>query len=282
MEYETAEKLVIEAVEPLGESYKKTLHRGLTEQKWVDRFENRRKRSGAYSSGCYGKMPYILMNYHGQFHDVLTLSHEAGHSMHSFLSWNTQKYPDSNYPIFVAEVASTLNEELLIRHLIKKKPSKETLAFLINQKLEDIRNTFFRQTMFAEFELTIHEMAESGVPLTPTLLKTEYRKLNEAYFGPDVVLDHEIDIEWARIPHFYYNFYVYQYATGISAAHTLADIVEKEGPARYLKFLSSGGSAYPLDLLAMAGVDMKKPDAINAQIDAFERLTKDLNIALNI
>lgn len=280
MKYEEAEKLVVESVSPLGKEYQKDLEKGLAKDRWVDRYENARKRSGAYSSGCYDSMPYILMNYHGNFHDVMTLAHEAGHSMHSLLSWRTQPYQDAHYPIFVAEVASTLNEELVLRHLLEKMSEKEKRAYLLNQKVEDIRNTFFRQTMFAEFELKLHQLAEEGVPLTPVLLKEEYRKLNVAYFGPEVVIDPETDIEWARIPHFYYNFYVYQYATGISAAHTLVDIVAKEGPRNYLKFLSSGGSKYPLDLLRAAGADMRKPHAIEATIRHFGELTQELGSLL--
>jgi len=276
MEYEEAEKLVVESVSPLGKEYQKDLEKGLEKDRWVDRYENARKRSGAYSSGCYDSMPYILMNYQGNFHDVMTLAHEAGHSMHSLLSWRTQPYQDAHYPIFVAEVASTLNEELMLRHLLEKMSQKEKRAYLLNQKVEDIRNTFFRQTMFAAFELKLHQLAEEGMPLTPALLKEEYRKLNVEYFGSQVVVDAETDIEWARIPHFYYNFYVYQYATGISAAHALVDIVAKEGPQSYLKFLSSGGSKYPLDLLATAGADMRKPQAIEATIRHFGELTQEL------
>lgn len=276
MGYEEAEKLVIESVSPLGKEYQNDLKKGLEQDRWVDRYENTRKRSGAYSSGCYDSMPYILMNFHGNFHDVMTLAHEAGHSMHSLLSWRSQPYQDAQYPIFVAEVASTFHEELVLRHLLKKMSEKEKRAYLINQKIEDIRNTFFRQTMFAAFELKLHQLAEKGAPLTPTLLKDEYRKLNLAFFGPEVVVDSETDIEWARIPHFYYNFYVYQYATGISAAHALVDIVTKEGPENYLKFLSSGGSKYPLDLLATAGTDMRKPDAVEATIRHFGELTQEL------
>ncbi len=280
MKYPEAEKLVIESVELLGKEYQKDLFKGLLQDRWVDRYENARKRSGAYSSGCYGSMPYILMNYHGNFHDVMTLAHEAGHSMHSLLSWRTQQYQDSHYPIFVAEVASTLNEELLLRRLISKTTEREKRAFLINQRIEDIRNTFFRQTMFAEFELKLHQLAEQGLPLTPALLKKEYRDLNLAYFGSAVTVDPEVDIEWARIPHFYYNFYVYQYATGISAAHALVGILEKEGAKNYLKFLSSGGSKYPLELLSLAGVDMRKGEAVQSTIDHFKELTQELGSLL--
>jgi oligoendopeptidase F len=281
MEFGDAAKFIVESVAPLGAAYQKDLEKGLFEERWVDRYENERKRSGAYSSGCYDSMPYILMNYYGDFNNIMTLSHEAGHSMHSFNSWKTQPYQDSSYPIFVAEVASTFNEELTLRHFLASQQDLQKRAYLINQGLEGIRNTFFRQVMFAEFELKIHEFAEKGIPLTPMLLKTEYRKLVSDYFGPAVTLDDEVDIEWARIPHFYYNFYVYQYATGISAAHALVELVSKNGPEGYLKFLSSGGSRFPLDLLEIAGVDMRTPAAIEATIAHFGALTEELKKSLN-
>ena len=276
MEYDPAARMIVDSVAPLGSAYQSTLEKGFFQDRWVDRYENLRKRSGAYSSGCFDGMPYILMNYQGNYNDIKTLAHEAGHSMHSFLSWKTQPYQDSSYPIFVAEVASTFNEELLHRHLIQMIQDPHKKAYLINQKIEDIRNTFFRQVMFAEFELKIHQFVEQGIPLTPSQLKAEYRQLNLDYFGPSVVVDEAIDIEWARIPHFYYNFYVYQYATGISAANALIDIVSENGPEKYLQFLSSGGSQYPLDLLQTAGVDMYTPAAVEATIAHFSHLTDQL------
>ncbi len=279
MSYEDATKLIVESVTILGEDYQRALNQGLTQERWVDRYENARKRSGAYSSGCYDSMPYILMNYQGTFSDVMTLTHEAGHSMHSLLSRRNQPYHYSQYSIFVAEVASTFHEELFLRHLLTQVKSKEQKAFLINQKLDDMRATLLRQTMFAEFELKLHHFAEQGAPLTPALLKTEYRKLNEEYFGPDVYIDEEADIEWARIPHFYYNFYVYQYATGISAAHALVDKVLKGGEkARedYLKFLSSGCSRYPIEVLELAGVDMRTPQPVESAMRHFDELVSEL------
>jgi oligoendopeptidase F len=279
MSYEDATKIIIESVSILGEDYQRALNQGLTQDRWVDRYENARKRSGAYSSGCYDSMPYILMNYHGTFNDVMTLTHEAGHSMHSFLSRRSQPYHYSQYSIFVAEVASTFHEELLLRHLLKQAKSKEQKAFLINQKLDDMRATLLRQTMFAEFELQMHKWAEQGVPITPALIKAEYRKLNEEYFGPDVYIDEEVGIEWARIPHFYYNFYVYQYATGISAAHALVDKVYSGGEkARndYLSFLCSGSSKYPIDLLKLAGVDMRTSEPVEAAMRHFNELVTEL------
>ena len=279
MSYEDATKLIVESVTILGEDYQRALNQGLTQDRWVDRYENARKRSGAYSSGCYDSMPYILMNYHGAFNDAMTLTHEAGHSMHSLLSRRGQPYHYSQYSIFVAEVASTFHEELLLRHLLAKVKSKEQKAFLINQKLDDMRATLLRQTMFAEFELQVHTWAEQGMPLTPALLKAEYRKLNEEYFGPEMCLDEEIDIEWARIPHFYYNFYVYQYATGISAAHALVDKVLSGGEAardKYLAFLSAGSSRYPIDVLKLAGVDMRTPEPVEAAMRHFDELVSEL------
>ena len=279
MSYEEATQVIIESVAVLGEDYQRALNQGLTQDRWVDRYENARKRSGAYSSGCYDSMPYILMNYHGTFNDAMTLTHEAGHSMHSLLSRRNQPYHYSQYSIFVAEVASTFHEELLLRHLLSKVESKEQKAFLINQKLDDMRATLLRQTMFAEFELKVHTFAEQGVPLTPALLKSEYRKLNEEYFGPDVQIDEETDIEWARIPHFYYNFYVYQYATGISAAHALVDKVLQGGEKardNYLKFLSAGCSLYPIDVLELAGVDMRTPYPVESAMQHFDELVTEL------
>ena len=281
--YDDAVDLVVKTVAPLGKEYQQILRKGLLEERWVDRYENMRKRSGAYSSGCYDSMPYILMNFQGTFNDMTTLAHEAGHSMHSFYSNKHQPYHYSHYPIFVAEVASTFNEELAFHHLMKQNLTKEQKVFLINQKLDDIRGTFFRQTMFAEFELKLHEWAETQVPLTPQLLKQHYFKLNQDYHGPDVFIDQEIEVEWARIPHFYYGFYVYQYATGLSAACALFQkVMQEKEPAckRYLEFLSSGSSAYPVELLQKAGVDMYQPQSILALINHFKHLVDELEILL--
>jgi len=278
-DYEQAEKMVIESVAPLGKQYQDILHNGLEKDRWVDRYENLRKRSGAYSTDSYDTMPYILMNFNGAFRDLMTLAHEAGHSMHSYMSHKHQPYQYSHYPIFLAEVASTFNEELMFAHLMKQELTDLEKAYLINQKIEDIRATFFRQTMFAEFELTVHRLAEQDTPLTPGLLKDLYRKLNQEYFGPDMVVDSAIDIEWARIPHFYSNFYVYQYATGISAAHALFEKVTQEGDVarvKYLNFLSSGSSHYPLDLLDHAGVNMRQKGPVEATIKQFDGLVTQL------
>ncbi len=282
MDYEAARLAVVASVAPLGSNYQNSLQKGLLEDRWVDVYENNRKRSGAYSSGCYDSMPYILMNYHGTLNDVLTLAHEAGHSMHSLLSRTHQPYIYSQYPIFVAEVASTFNEQLLLKHLKTKANSKRDQAFLVNYQIEGIRGTIFRQTLFAEFELQLHKWAEEGVPLTPSLLKKYYVQLNREYYGPEMAIDPELEIEWARIPHFYYNFYVYQYATGLSAALALFQqaTVDPSAKEHYLKFLSSGGSKYPIELLKGAGVDMTKPDAVNAALDYFKTLLGELKTSL--
>lgn len=280
--WDRAVELVIESVAPLGDAYQSALAKGLNEDRWCDRYENIGKRSGAYSSGCFDSRPYILMNYKDLLGDALTLAHEAGHSMHSYLSRENQPYHYADYPIFVAEVASTFNEELLFRLLLKD-ADPVMRAYLINQKIDDIRATLFRQTMFAEFELLIHQLAEQGVPLTPALLKEKYRQLNADYFGPDVIIDEQIDIEWSRIPHFYYNFYVYQYATGLSAALALAERVRNGGTAErdaYLTFLSGGSSQYPIDLLRSAGVDVTTPHPVTSAIATFSSLVDDLQTAL--
>jgi oligoendopeptidase F len=283
LNYQEAEDIVIESVAPLGSEYQSLLAQGLKEGRWVDRYENKNKRSGAYSSGCFDSMPYILMNYKDLLRDVFTLAHEAGHSMHSLYSHRNQPYQYSDYPIFLAEVASTFNEDLLSRLLIKRCQNPVEKIFLVNQKIEDIRGTLFRQTMFAEFELLIHEKVEKGMPLTPQLLKEEYRQLNKKYFGPAVVIDDLVEIEWARIPHFYYNFYVFQYATGISAALALTDKVvngqEKDREA-YLNFLKGGSSQYPIEMLKMAGINMESPLPVKAAIRKFDLLLDELDSLL--
>lgn len=279
MPYKEAEEIIIESTAPLGSAYQNLLKRGFKEQRWVDRFENKNKRSGAYSSGCYDSMPYILMNYKDILRDVFTLAHEAGHSMHSLLSHTHQPYHYGDYPIFLAEVASTFNEELLMRLLLQRAKSNDERLYLINQKVEDIRGTLFRQTMFAEFELKLHEMGENSIPLTPKILNEVYRDLNRRYFGPKVVLDEISDIEWARIPHFYYNFYVFQYATGISAALALAEKVvggTAKDRENYLGFLKGGDSAYPIDTLKRAGVDMCSPKPVAAAINKFAGLVSEM------
>lgn len=277
--FEEAKDIVLTALSPLGDEYCRILKRGLEEDRWVDRFENEKKRSGAYSSGCYDSFPYILMNFQGTFQDIRTLAHEVGHSMHSYYSNHTQPFEYSHYPIFVAEVASTLNEALLFHTLLQSAKSKKEQCFLLHQQINNIRTTLFRQTQFAEFELQIHTMAEEGEPLTASSLGAKYQKLNEEYYGPALHIDPEINLEYLRIPHFYLNFYVYQYATGISAAYALFHrlISGEEGALKdYLRFLSSGSSSYPIDLLKDAGVDMGKPSPIQTVIDHFGFLVRTL------
>lgn len=282
MSYRDACKAVVASVAPLGETYQGHLRKGLMQDRWVDVYENARKRSGAYSSGCYDSMPYILLNYQGNLNDIFTLAHEAGHSMHTLLSKLHQPYIYSSYPIFVAEVASTFNEQLLMGHLKSVMKNKKELSYLINHQIEGIRSTIFRQTLFAEFELQIHRWAEEGRPLTPALLKEKYLELCRDYYGPDIVLDEEVAVEWARIPHFYTNFYVYQYATGLSAALALYEKAQNSADARakYIEFLSSGGSRYPIDLLAKAGVDIRSSDPALSPVDAamrrFSQLMEEL------
>lgn len=277
MSYKEAEDVIIEAVAPLGHEYQTILKKGFREEGWVDRYENEGKRSGAYSSGCYDSHPYILMNFKGTLRDVFTLAHEAGHSMHTHLS-KSQPYQYHSYPIFLAEVASTLNEELLMRHLLNKFTKREEKIYLINEKIEDIRGTLFRQTMFAEFELLIHEKADKNEPLTPGIFKEIFHTLNRKYFGPEVVIDEEALPEWSRIPHFYYNFYVYQYATGISAALAIAkNIFEKGNQKEVLNFLKSGGSLYPIDALAKVGVDLRTKAPIISALETFENLVAEMD-----
>jgi len=279
IKYNDALGMVLDSLNPLGDEYKSILDNGLKKERWVDRYENENKRSGAYSTGCYDSMPYILMNYNETLNSVRTLAHEAGHSMHTYFSNKYQQPIYSQYPIFVAEVASTFNEELLNNHLINNAKNKKAKAYLINSRLEEIRATLFRQTMFAEFELLIHQLVENDTPLTFQLLKKEYRKLNEYYFGKEVIIDNEVEIEWARIPHFYYNYYVYQYATGISASIALFKCVLNGGESEkndYLNFLKSGSSKFPIDILKKAGVDMTTDKPVNDAVGYFDELLNQL------
>ncbi|HOV15422.1 MAG TPA: oligoendopeptidase F, partial [Spirochaetota bacterium] len=279
IDYNHAKNILLESVKILGTEYYETLKKGIEQQGWVDIYENENKRSGAYSTGSYDTFPYILMNYNNTLNSARTLAHEAGHSMHSYFTHKYQPPQYGHYPIFLAEVASTFNEELFNNYLIKQIRDKKELAYLINGRLEEIRTTLFRQTMFAEFELLIHKLVEDDVPLTFQLLKKEYKKLNEFYFGKDVVIDDEIEIEWARIPHFYYNYYVYQYATGISAAISLFNKVNngnQKDVDEYIGFLKAGNSKFPIDILKDAGVDMTTPKPIDAAIDYFDSLLDKL------
>lgn len=272
---------VMRSLQPLGDDYCSVLEAGLTEQRWCDRYPNRGKSSGAFSCGTFDGAPYILMNYQPTVLDhVFTLAHEAGHSMHSYYSAKSQPYQYYDYAIFVAEVASTFNEQLLSRYLMQQAKSEQERAYLINRDIDAIRGTIIRQTMFAEFEKIIHELAESGEPLTIDCFKSEYEKLLQAYFGPDFVIDEQLKLECLRIPHFYRAFYVYKYATGLSAAIALSERVVSGGKcelADYLSFLKGGCSQYPLDLLRDAGVDMTKPAPVETALDRFETLVDQLD-----
>lgn len=271
IEWDGAVDRVLAAVKPLGEDYRAVLGHGLREGRWCDRYENKGKRSGAFSYGTYTSPPYIMMNYKADvFSDVFTLAHEAGHSMHTWYSKHAQSYQNHHYPIFLAEVASTFNEMLLTHHLLESTDDPKMRAYLISRQIDDFRGTIYRQTMFAEFEKAIHATEEAGEALTLDSMTTIYRGLLEAYFGPDFALDDALSLECLRIPHFYSAFYVYKYATGLSAAVALSRQVLETGDAsRYLGFLRSGGTQFPIDTLAAAGVDMRTPEPVNAALALF-------------
>jgi len=278
--WQQAVDAVVASLEPLGSEYCRVLRQGLTTDRWCDRYPNRGKQSGAFSCGSFDGAPYILMNYQPAVLDhVFTLAHEAGHSMHSYYSAKSQPFLHYNYVIFVAEVASTFNEQLLGRKLLAQARTDQQRADLISREIDGIRGTIFRQTMFAEFEKQTHELAEAGEPLTVDRFQQTYRELLQAYFGPDFVLDEQLHLECFRIPHFYNAFYVYKYATGLSAAIALSRRVLEGGPAElkaYLRFLQGGCSKDPLDLLRDAGVDMASPAPVHAALDRFEELVAEL------
>lgn len=272
--FEKAKEMVLEGLAPMGEDYLCKLKEGF-ENRWIDVYENEGKRSGAYSWGAYGTHPYVLLNYQGTLDDVFTLAHEMGHALHSYYSDANQPYIQAGYRIFVAEVASTCNESLLIHDLLKKTEDKEMKAYLINHFLEQFKGTLYRQTMFAEFEKKTHAMVQQGETLTSEVLCQTYYDLNKEYFGEEMVSDEEIALEWARIPHLYNPFYVYQYATGISAAIALSRKIMKEGEAGvkdYMKFLTGGGSKDPIELLKLAGVDMNSKEPIEQALQLFKEL----------
>lgn len=276
--YDEAKAIVADGLSALGEEYIQALSAGMGSG-WIDVMENRGKTSGAYSWGVYGVHPYVLLNWQDNLSNVFTLAHEMGHSMHSHYTWNAQPYVYSDYSIFVAEVASTVNEVLLTRYLLDKTDDVAHRMYLLNHFMEEFRGTVFRQTMFAEFEKIAHEMHESGQALTPDAMSRVYLQLNRDYFGPDMVLDDAIAYEWARIPHFYTAYYVYQYSTGFSAAVALANAILEEGaPARgrYLEFLSGGSARYPIDLLKRAGVDMTSPEPVLAALGVFEKTLDEM------
>ena len=276
--YEEAQEIVLNALKPLGEEYLGLIKRAF-EENWIDVYENEGKQGGAYSWGSYDSHPYILMNYKDDLNSLFTLIHELGHSMHSYYSKKTQPYLYSGYKIFVAEVASTLNELLLINYLLEKADSKEERVYLLNYYLEQFRTTVYRQTMFAEFEKLTHASVEDGNPLTAKEFNDIYYDLNKKYYGNSTVVDEQIALEWARIPHFYSNFYVYKYATGFSAASALSQKILTEGKEavdRYIEFLKSGGSDYPLNQLRAAGVDMEKKESVDKALEVFKELVDKL------
>jgi oligoendopeptidase F len=282
--YGEAKEYVLKGLAPLGDEYNNILKEGF-ENRWVDVYENKGKRSGAYSSGAYGTNPYILMNWQDNVNDLFTLAHEFGHSVHSYYTRKTQPYPYGNYSIFVAEVASTCNEALLNDYMLKTINDEQKRLYLLNHYLEGFRGTVFRQTMFAEFEHMIHQKAQNNEALTADSLTKDYYELNKKYFGEeDIIIDEEIGLEWSRIPHFYYNYYVYQYATGFSAATALSKQILEEGqPAveRYIEFLKSGSSDYPIEVLKKAGVDMTSSKPIEDALKVFEEKLNEMEALLS-
>lgn len=276
--FDKAKEMVKAGLAPMGQEYLDKLQEGF-DNRWIDIYENEGKRSGAYSWGAYGTHPYVLLNYQGTLDHVFTLAHEMGHALHSYYSDANQPFVNAGYKIFVAEVASTCNESLLIYHMLKENDDKETRAYLINHFLEQFKGTLYRQTMFAEFEKITHKMVEDGETLTADVLCKVYYDLNRQYFGDEMVLDEEIAMEWARIPHFYNPFYVYQYATGLSAAIALSRKIMEEGEkgvADYMKFLTGGGSKDPIDLLKLAGVDMTSKEPIENALGLFRELLDEM------
>lgn len=277
--FEEGKELILEGLHPLKDEYINIVKEGFN-NRWIDVYENKGKRSGAYSGGSYDSNPFILLNYHDTLDSVFTTAHEMGHSVHSYLSRKNQPYVYGGYSIFVAEVASTANEALLLDHMLKNVKDENEKLYLLNHYLEQFRTTVFRQTMFAEFEKIIYEQVEQGGALTADYLSDTYKKLNEKYYGPSMVVDDEIAIEWARIPHFYYNYYVFQYATGYSAAVSLSQQILEEGePAveRYLNFLKSGRSDYPINVLQKAGVDMTKEEPVDNALKLFGELVDEMD-----
>ena len=280
--YEEAVDLVLTGLNPLGDEYINLLKKGFS-SRWIDVYENRGKTSGAYSWGAYGVHPYVLLNFQGRLNDVFTIAHEMGHSLHTYYSNEAQPYVYAGYKIILAEVASTCNEAVLMDYLLKNSTDRMEKLYLLNHFLEEFRTTVFRQVMFAEFEKITHEMAEKGEALTAEALSQKYYELNKLYYGDDMVVDEEISCEWARIPHFYRSFYVYKYATGFSAAIAISRMIMNEGKAavdRYKKFLKSGSSDYPLNILKKAGVDLSVAKPIDDALDVFEKMLDEFEKAL--
>jgi oligoendopeptidase F len=282
--YDDAKKLVLDALKPLGEDYLSHLKTAF-ENRWIDVYETKGKRSGAYSSGTtFGVHPYVLLNWNNQLNDVFTFAHEMGHNMHSFYTGQNQPFPYADYSIFVAEVASTTNEALLLDYLIEHAKTKEEKLALIEKNLNNITTTFYRQTRFAAFEEWAHTQNEKGEALTPESMCEKYGKMYQDYWGDTMTVDDEETYTWARIPHFYYNFYVYQYATSFAASQAIAAKIKAEGqPAidKYLNFLKSGSSKYPIEVLKEAGVDMNSPEPILAVVKKMNELLDQMEKLLN-
>lgn len=277
--YEEALDIVTEGLQPLGKDYINVLREGF-KSRWIDVYENRGKRSGAYSFGTYDSKPFVLLNYHETLDNVFTIAHEMGHSIHTYFTKKTQPYIYGSYSIFLAEIASTTNESLLMNHMLKNIKNDNEKIYLLNHYLEQFRGTVFRQTMFAEFERDIHEYVENGGALTADYLCNSYRELNKKYYGPNMVVDDLIALEWARIPHFYYNYYVFQYATGFSSAVTLSEQILNGGNREvenYIQFLSSGDSDYPINVLKKAGVDMTTSKPIDKALKLFGELVDEMD-----
>lgn len=275
---EEAKSIVLNALRPLGEDYSSVLQEGFSSS-WIDVYENKGKRSGAYSWGCYGSHPYVLLNYQSTLDHVFTLAHEMGHALHTYYSNRTQPYVYHSYPTFLAEVASTVNENLLINDLLAHTDDKQKRMYLINHYLESFRGTLYRQVMFAEFERMTHDLVEKDEAITVDVLNKLYLELNQKYYGKDIIVDELIQYEWARIPHFYRSFYVYQYATGFSAAVTLSELIldkDNYDLNQYLDFLKSGSSKYPIETLQLAGVDMNSTEPIEKALKVFERLLDEM------
>jgi len=275
--FEEAMEISLKALKPLGEEYLSTIRKAY-DNRWIDVYETKAKRSGAYSSGTtFGVHPYVLLNWTGNINDVFTLVHEMGHNMHSYYTGITQPYPYANYSIFLAEVASTFNESLLLDHLIENAESKDDKLYLIEKYLSNIASTFYRQTMFAEFESEVYERTENGEALTADILCRMYKEIFQKYWGSEMVIGEEEEYTWSRVPHFYYNFYVFQYATGFAASEILTKKVKNTGaPAveRYLNFLKAGSSDYPINILKSAGVDMNSTEPVDT-------VTQKMNLLLD-
>lgn len=283
IKFEEGKQIILDSLKPLGETYINDLKKAFDER-WIDIYPNKGKHSGAYSWGCYDSYPYLLLNYNDTIDSVSTLAHELGHSMHSYYSTKKQNYSNYNYPIFLAEIASTTNEIILNNYMYEHAKAKEEKIFYLTELLEKIRTTIYRQTMFAEFEKIMHDKEEKGIPLTEEEFSNTYYELNRLYYGDNVISDDLIRYEWSRIPHFYTSFYVYKYATGLSCAIKIAnDIINKKENAldNYLEFLSSGGCDYPLNILKKTGIDMTEPDTINDALNVFKQKVEELKEIYN-